>query len=87
MLMTVRKCVGLKTSTAGQRRQTTCVHTHMQLIFRKGEAPLAGIKINKRPIRSVSKSRRKKKRGEEMEKDICKLGESNEESTQYILPV
>lgn len=69
MLMTVRKCVGLKTSTAGQRRQTSCVHTHThtQLIFRKGEAPLAGIKINKRPIRSVSKSRRgkkkKKKRG------------------------
>lgn len=64
MLMTVRKCVGLKTSTAGQRRQTTCVHTHThtQLIFRKGEAPLAGIKISKRHSRSVSKSRRKKKK-------------------------
>lgn len=68
----------------------THTHTHTQLIFRKGEAPLAGIKINKRPIRSVSKSRRgkkKKKRGEETEKDICKLGESNEESTQYILHI
>lgn len=28
-----------------------------------------------------------KKRGEEMEKDICKLGESNEESIQYILHI
>lgn len=70
MLMTVRKCVGLKTSTAGQRRQTSCVHTHMQVIFRKGEAPLAGIKINKRPIRSVSKSRRKKKKEGKKRKKI-----------------
>lgn len=38
-------------------------------------------------LAKVGGGKKKKKRGEETEKDICKLGESNEESTQYILHI